>query len=177
MSLIDDLTPKMQKAAAENTAKSASVPNRMERLYSSIVSAIEDRVRKTMLSGNQPPDIKDYYCSRVYLGEDIPDEYYLSETEFTVLELNSDDMLYLKGRLEHAIKEKIGYRYCELVFEDKIQQYDHRVKEVFGSGMKWKTSRRNGKAIWIHATMSDVGFDRVKSRGPTMIYNKTRGFS
>lgn len=172
MSYIDELTPKMQEAIKNRSEYIKNdYPKTENIVVQRIRGIIKEMVKKYMLGGMQPPDIKHYYWEKKYNGEDIEDDFGLDETKFSVFQGN----IVNNDELENIILNEIGYKRCEIIFEDKIEQYDHQVKELFGYGMKWKTSRRNGKALWIHASMNVDGFSNVKSKGSNMIYNRTRG--
>ena len=177
MSLIDEYKPKMEEAA-RNKSQAEPEPTPTERFYNEIYREIMDmitqNVKKAMLGGDPPPEIKHYYYRIDHSGVDVPTDHLLDEYKFHVFQ-DESELYALKKKLEDAIVNEIGYKYCEIKLEDKIYKYDTLTKTLFGD-QKWKTLQTKGKALWIHASVNGTGFNSVKSLGEKMIYHKTRGF-
>lgn len=178
-SYIDELRPKQQKEVLKKQGneetKETIETDYTHKLCIKIESMIKKMVRDNMLKGGSPPNIHHYFYS---ITIDNEYEESLDVMKFTVFSGNGSlDLLKLKNELELIIRDRIGYTYCEVRLEDKICKEDYQVKELFGSGLKWKTRQYRGKAIWIRASMDKSTFSKAHSEGGEIRYDKRRGFS
>lgn len=194
MSLIEDLKPKMEeekrKKEEAEKAKEKELKNKPKPKYTAeeaiyhhayrvIKNEINKMVSNEMNRGNPPPDINHYYYSYDYVYSsgysDIADEEYffegLDDRNFTVFfpDKNNNLLYAMKEKLEDVITSDIGYKYCEVKIEDKIEKFDEKYSGLFG-GDKHRIIEKRGKAIWIHASMNENGFSSVKSKGHKVRY-------
>ena len=174
MSLIDDLKPKMDEAIRNREPETEPEYTASElyyrEIYSFIKKYIKNLVEGSMLNGNPPPDIKHYYYYKYDADSDC--DYSVEELNEIQFETFDDSELLhmMRDKLEDYIKNKIGYKYCEVVLEDKIYKYDHEYKGLLG-GKKQEVCSKPVKALWIHASMNKDGFSEVKSRGAKVRYD------
>lgn len=173
MSYIDDL-----KIENENKKNRINEKVKKESIIPHIIVAIKNNIR--IGSNGQPNDIEGYYCESndgyggpieydigkdyIYFPLDMP--YSLgfdasgTRIEYTV------DFSTLKSSLEYRIKNEIGYKYCEVMIEDKnIVEKKYAGGGFFG-GDRYDTKTFPAKAIWIHASMNNIGFGKLKEHSP-----------
>lgn len=185
MSLIDELKPKMVEEQRKQKQKEEELKNQPKpkyteeeeyyrEKYKKIKGYIKDMVSEAMNNGNPPPDIKHYYFYyyHCYNFDGLNEEEVerLDELNFYVFRGGYTLLNEMKEKLEDYIKNKIGYKYCEVVLEDKIFKEDKKYTSLFGKE-KWKVASYPGKALWIHASMNGEGFYKVKSKGMKVRYD------
>jgi len=144
-------------------------------IYFTIKKWIEDKVKESMKNGFPPPEINHYYYYYYFEynfdGVDITEYNGLHETNFTVFRGKPNELLYdMKDKLEEIIKNKIGYKCCEVKLIDKIEKVDEPYTGLFG-GKKRRIVSYPGKALWVHASMNSEGFYDVKCKGYKVRYD------
>ena len=132
-----------------------------------IEGTVRSIVKTRMFNSGSPGIIKGYFWAHTEYGgewEQTIDEKYYSLLGGNDTYINS---LYdvrwdtLKAELENRIINNIGFKYCEVRIENKTLTSKQELNSytIFGNP-KYKVTTTTGKAIWIHASMVNIGFSK-----------------
>lgn len=140
--------------------------------FNKIMLAVQDFVSGEMIKGRPIPDIHHYYYSHSYGYSDIPDDSILKEDSFDNIGYATASII--KDKLEKAIVNEIGYKYCEVRLLEKTFSEDYVGKNFWGDKV-YKKRSTTGIAIWIRASMTLESFNRYKPNPTAERYDKRRG--
>ena len=163
---------KMEEQAANRKPNYYFTEDPDDPTFNKIMLAVQDYVGVAMKMGGSIPDIHHYYYSHSYGYSDIPDDSILKEDSFDNIGYATASII--KDKLEKAIINEIGYKYCEVRLLEKTFSEDYVDKNFWGDRV-YKKRSTTGTAIWIRASMNLDSFNRYEPNPIAERYEKRRG--